>query len=97
MGEDITILMLEIETIPFKNKFSKCLGHISTIAVMGKVDTFNWLVLPIEVRFIGIGPDVGAQLRLDFQLLFLLHDLRSQQKLNILYVDGETVCFIRKK
>ena len=43
---------------------------------MDKVDTFDCLVLPIGVSLIEIGPDVVTRLRLEFQLLFLIHGTR---------------------
>ena len=62
--------------IPFDNKFTKGFGHINSTTVMDKVDNFERLVLSIKVSLIDIGPDVGNQLSLEFQLLFHLHDLR---------------------
>ena len=41
-------------------------GHINTLAVMDKDDTFDKILLLIEVRLIDIGTDVSTQLRLDF-------------------------------
>ena len=55
----------------------KGLGHINPIAVIDKVDTFDQLVLPIGVSLIEIGPDSGTRLRLEFQILFRLHYMRS--------------------
>ena len=55
---------------------------------MDKIDTFYRLVLLIGVNLIEIGPDIGTWIRLKFQLLFRLHNLRSQRKWNILYVKG---------
>ena len=57
--------------------FVKGLGHINPIAVMEKVDTLDFLVLPIGVSLIEIGPNAVNRLRLDFQLMFCLHNLRS--------------------
>ena len=44
---------------------------------MEEVDTFDRIVIPIGIRFIDIGPDVGTQLSLEFQILFRLQDMRS--------------------
>ena len=66
--------------ITFYNTFAKGSGQINNIAVMDKVDTSDRLVIRIRVSLIEISPDVGTQLRLDFQLLFRLHDLRSERK-----------------
>ena len=46
--------------IPFQNMFAKGFGHINPIALLDKADTFDWLVLPIGVSIIDIGPDVGT-------------------------------------
>ena len=73
----------------------KGLGHINTITIMDEVDTLDRIVLPIGVSLIEISPDVGTRLRLEFQLLFHFNDLRSQRKLNLLYVKGETAYVIR--
>ena len=75
-----TTWMLEIEIISFYNTFAKVFGHINPIAVMEEVDTFGLIVLPIIIRLIEIGTDVGTQLSLEFQLLFCLQNLRSQRK-----------------
>ena len=63
--------------IPFNNTCAEGLEPISSIVVMGKVDTFDRLVIPIGVSFIEIGTNVGTQLRLEFQLLLCLQDFRS--------------------
>ena len=63
--------------IPFYNMFAKGFGHINNIAVMDKVDPFDWLILPIGDRLIKNVPDVGTQLNLEFQLLFHLHGMKS--------------------
>ena len=55
---------------------------------MDKVDTFDRLVLPIKVILIDISPDVGTWLILGLQILFRLHDLRIQLKLNLHYFEG---------
>ena len=44
---------------------------------LSSVDTFDHILLPIWVRLIDIGPDVGTQLSLEFQIMFHLHDLIS--------------------
>ena len=61
---------------------------------MEESDTFDRIVLPIGVNLINIGPGAGTQLSLELKLLFRLHNIRIQQKLNLLYVEGETVCVI---
>ena len=61
---------------------------MNPIAVIDKIDTSDRLVLPIGVILIEIGFDVGTLIRLEVHLLFRLHDLRSYQKLNLLYVEG---------
>ena len=43
--------------IPFQNTFAKGSQQINYIVVMDKVDTIDWLVLPIGVRLIEIGTD----------------------------------------
>ena len=62
--------------IPFENILTKGFWHINHTMVMDKVDNFERLVLPIRVSHIDIGPDVGNQLSLEFQLLFHLHNMR---------------------
>ena len=47
--------------IPFQNTFAKGSQQINYIVVMDKVDTIDWLVLPIGVRLIDIGTDVGIE------------------------------------
>ena len=89
--------MLEIERIPFYNTFEKSFGHINAIVLMDKVDNFERIVLKIGVSLLEIGPYVGTQLRLEFHILFRIHDLRSQRKLNLLYVEVETVCVVRNE
>ena len=56
--------------IPFKNTFMKGFGNINPIAIMEEVDTLDWIVLPIGVSIIEIGPNAGAQISLEFQLMF---------------------------
>ena len=77
MAKSITTWILEIKMIPFKKKFTKGFGNNNTIAVMEKVDIFDWIELPIRVNLIEINPEVGTQLSLEFQILFCLHYLRS--------------------
>ena len=77
LGKSITIWMLEIEMIPFWNTCANGFGHINPIVIMDKVDTFDQLVLPIEVSLIDIGPHVRTWLSLEFQILCCLHNLKS--------------------
>ena len=62
--------------IPIEYARAKNFGHINFIAIVDEVDSFDRLILPIGDSFIyEIGPDFGARLFVEFQLLFRLHDL----------------------